>query len=307
MAHISHVLTVPAAGAYYHEDLEALQNGPIPLAERYAATPITAGFYAVRQVAEAVSVGLVLDTQQIAWGDCVGVAYSGQAGRDRVLTAQEGISAIQRVVAPMLQGRPLGSFREMAAEVDALTDTVAVPQPPPEADLSATDTENPGGEQAVRKQLTRRELLTAPARFFRSVSGDLAVERVGEGAKVMVERPLHTAVRYGLSQALLGAVALARNLTMAEVIAQEWDLPTPDSLVPIHAQSGGERVHNADKMIARRVASLPHALVDDIPEQLGHDGSRLTRYVRWLAGRIQQLGGDDYRPCIHLDVHGALG
>jgi methylaspartate ammonia-lyase len=102
-------------------------------------------------------------------------------------------------------------------------------------------------------------------------------------------------------------VALARNLTMAEVIAQEWDLPTPDSPVPIHAQSGGERVHNADKMIARRVASLPHALVDDIPEQLGQDGSRLTRYVRWLAGRIQQLGGDDYRPCIHLDVHGALG
>jgi methylaspartate ammonia-lyase len=139
------------------------------------------------------------------------------------------------------------------------------------------------------------------------VREDLAVERVGEGAKVMVERPLHTAVRYGLSQALLGAVALARNLTMAEVIAQEWDLPTPDSMVPIHAQSGGERVHNADKMIARRVASLPHALVDDIPEQLGQDGSRLTRYVRWLAGRIQQLGGDDYRPCIHLDVHGALG
>ncbi len=307
MTRISHVLTVPAAGAYYNEDLKALQNGPIPLAERYTATPITAGFGAVRQVAEAVSVGLVLDTQQIAWGDCVAVAYGGQAGRDRVFSTEEGISAIQRVVASMLQGRSLGSFREMAAEVDALTDTVAVPQPSPEADLSATDTENPGGEQAAGKQLTRRELLTAPARFFRSVSGDLAVERVGEGAKVMVERPLHTAVRYGVSQALLGAVALARNLTMAEVIAQEWDLPTPDSPVPIHAQSGGERVHNADKMIARRVASLPHALVDDIPEQLGQDGSRLTRYVRWLAGRIQQLGGDDYRPCIHLDVHGALG
>ncbi len=100
MTRISHVLTVQAAGAYYNEDLRALQNGPIPLAERYTATPITAGFGAVRQVAEAVSVGLVLDTQQIAWGDCVAVAYGGQAGRDRVFSTEEGISAIQRVVAP---------------------------------------------------------------------------------------------------------------------------------------------------------------------------------------------------------------
>jgi methylaspartate ammonia-lyase len=94
---------------------------------------------------------------------------------------------------------------------------------------------------------------------------------------------------------------------MAEVIAKEWELPMPEEPVPIHAQSGGERYHNADKMIVRRVASLPHALVDDIPEQLGEDGARLTQYVRWLKPRIQELAGDDYRPTIHLDVHGALG
>ena len=100
---------------------------------------------------------------------------------------------------------------------------------------------------------------------------------------------------------------MTRGVTMAEVIAEEWDLPLPDAPVPIHAQSGGERRKNADKMIARRVASLPHALVDDIPEQLGEDGAKLTRYVRWLKERIQELGGPNYRPTIHLDVHGALG
>jgi methylaspartate ammonia-lyase len=125
--------------------------------------------------------------------------------------------------------------------------------------------------------------------------------------KVLVERPLHTAVRYGVSQALLKAVSLKRGLTMAEVIAQEWDLPRPDAPVPIHAQSGGERYLNADKMIVRRVASLPHALVDNIPEQLGDDGVKLLQYVRWLKGRIRELGDNDYRPTIHLDVHGALG
>jgi methylaspartate ammonia-lyase len=124
---------------------------------------------------------------------------------------------------------------------------------------------------------------------------------------VTVTRRLHTAIRYGVSQALLGAVAAARNQTMTEVIAQEWDLPLPSDAVPIHAQSGSERYYNAEKMIARRVASLPHALVDDIPGQVGKEGGEMTRYLRWLSKRIGTLGGEDYQPAIHLDLHGALG
>jgi methylaspartate ammonia-lyase len=60
-------------------------------------------------------------------------------------------------------------------------------------------------------------------------------------------------------------------------------------------------------MIVRRVASLPHALVEDIPQQLGEDGEQLVGYVRWLKKRVLELGGAEYRPAIHLDVHGALG
>jgi methylaspartate ammonia-lyase len=60
-------------------------------------------------------------------------------------------------------------------------------------------------------------------------------------------------------------------------------------------------------MIARRIASLPHALVDNLPEQVGRNGSELTRYIRWLARRIGELGGEDYCPTIHLDIYGALG
>jgi methylaspartate ammonia-lyase len=60
-------------------------------------------------------------------------------------------------------------------------------------------------------------------------------------------------------------------------------------------------------MIVRRVASLPHGLVDSIPEQLGNDGAVMTRYLRWLVERIGQLAGEEYRPTIHLDLHGALG
>ena len=286
---IARVIAAPAVGAYYCEDLAALQASPIPVPERYTAAPVTPGFRHVREVAEAVSVGLVLETGQVAWGDCVAVAYSGKAGRDPVFRTEAGLATVRRAVAPLLQGREITTFRELAGKVDGLLEAVEVTRALPQ----------PSG-------LTRRDLLAAPARLWRAAQRE-EEQRPALTEQVTVERRLHTAVRYGVSQALLSAVALARGVTMAEVIAREWDLPVPDAPVPIHAQSGGERTHNADKMIVRRVASLPHALVDDIPEQLGEDGARLVQYVRWLKRRIQELAGDDYRPTIHLDVHGALG
>jgi methylaspartate ammonia-lyase len=125
--------------------------------------------------------------------------------------------------------------------------------------------------------------------------------------QVTVERPLHTGVRYGVSQALLRAVAMVRDLTMADVVAEEWGLPRPSAPVPIHALSGPDRYLSADKMIVRRVGSLPDAPIIDLPEQLGDEGFKLSSYVRWLVGRIQELASDDYRPTIHLDLNGALG
>jgi methylaspartate ammonia-lyase len=253
-----------------------------------------------------VSVGLVLDDGRVAWGDCVAVSYSGKAGRDPVFRADDGLASIQHTVAPMLTGRALTGFRELADEVDALdspADPASFDVSPAVSDLDAADT-----NQALREpepdveDPSRRALLTALPWALQGPDRPAIQED-----HVTVERPLHTAIRYGVSQALLQAVALVRGLTMAQVICQEWDLPEPDAPVAIHAQSGGERYYNAEKMMVRRIASLPHALVDDIPGQLGTDGSEMTRYIRWLVKRIGQLGGDAYRPTIHLDLHGALG
>ena len=131
--HIVRVLAVPAVGAYYYDDLAALQSNAMPLAERYAAVPVTPGFQRVREVAEAVSIGLVLNDGQVAWGDCVAVEFRGNGGRDPVFRAEEGLATIRRTIAPMLQDREVASFRELAAEVDALTEFVKVnrPAPPP--------------------------------------------------------------------------------------------------------------------------------------------------------------------------------
>jgi methylaspartate ammonia-lyase len=289
---IERVLAVPAVGAGYYEDLAALQAEHVPLPQRFTAPPRTPGFRAVREVAEAVSVGLVLDDPstgsgrggRVAWGDCVAVSYSGKAGRWPVFRSDEGLAAIREVVAPALQGRELTGFRQLAAEIDTLVKTAEPPQPPTEPEVA-----DPG----------RRAFFTSPARLLRA-SPDSTTH-------FPLPTALHPALRYGVSQALLQAVALARNQTMTEVIAREWDLPNPQFPIPIHAQSGHERYYNAEKMIVRRIASLPHALVDDLPGQVGRDGGELARYLRWLAKRIGELGGPDYQPTIHLDIYGALG
>ncbi|MGD9029780.1 MAG: methylaspartate ammonia-lyase [Anaerolineae bacterium] len=302
MTEIVQVLAVPAAGAYHYTDLAALQDNPVSLADQYTAPGVSPGFRRVREVAEAVSVGLVLSEGSVAWGDCVAVAYSGMAGRDPVFRIADGLSTIRHEVMPVLEGRRITAFREMAPAIDALTERTRIPVP---QRAEPTDSED-----LRRPVLSRRDLLTAPLRFLRNEGTEATAHEENETPSadyVAVERPLHTAIRYGVSQALLKAVALTRNTTMAEVIADEWGLPRPGRPVPIHAQSGGERCTNADKMIVRWVASLPHALVEDIPQQLGEDGEEMVRYVRWLVARIQELGGTEYRPSIHLDFHGALG
>lgn len=315
MSKILRVLAVPATGAYYYIDLTALQHTPLPLAEQYKAESMTPGLRCVREVAEALSVGLVLkssasspsapDAIRTVWGDCVTLPYSSAPGREPVFRTVDGLSTIRREVAPFLEGRHLASFRDLAAQVEALTERAKVPAPQQSAPDRSTDT--PG------ERLSRRDLLATPLRFLRAPvdeahpSEETTSEETLPQETVTVERALHPAIQYGVSQALLRAVAATRGQTMAEVIADEWNLHQPAKQIPIHAQGSTQRREDADKMIARRVDSLPHTLVEDHPNQLAGDGQALMRYARWLRARLETLGSPDYRPTIHLDVHGALG
>lgn len=60
---------------------------------------------------------------------------------------------------------------------------------------------------------------------------------------------LHTAIRYGVTQALLDAVAQSQRLTMAEVVRAEYQTGVDLTPVPMFAQTGDDRYLNADKMI----------------------------------------------------------
>lgn len=100
---------------------------------------------------------------------------------------------------------------------------------------------------------------------------------------------LHTAVRYGLSRALLDATALASGRLKAEVVCDEWQLPCIPEAIPLFGQSGDDRYIAVDKMILKGVDVLPHALINNVEEKLGLKGEKLREYVRWLSDRILSL------------------
>lgn len=121
-------------------------------------------------------------------------------------------------------------------------------------------------------------------------------------------KKLHTAIRYGVTQALLDAVAKSNSMLMCQVIAKEYNTHVLDEIVPIFTQSGDNRYENADKMIIKGAQVLPHALINNVSEKLGYNGEKLEEYVAWLRDRIINLRDDNsYNPTIHIDVYGTLG
>ena len=122
-------------------------------------------------------------------------------------------------------------------------------------------------------------------------------------------KKLHTAIRYGLTQALLNAVANSKKVTMAEVIREEYETGlTEFKPVQIFAQSGDDRYINVDKMIIKETDVLPHALINHVETKLGKNGELLFEYVGWLRDRILSQRVDaNYNPVMHIDVYGTIG
>lgn len=120
---------------------------------------------------------------------------------------------------------------------------------------------------------------------------------------------LHTAIRYGITQALLNATANSRRITMAEVIRDEYDVEKgPYEPVPVFTQSGDDRYDNADKMIIKEADVLPHALINHVGTKLGEHGEILLKYIAWLRDRIIKYRADEnYNPVFHIDVYGTIG
>lgn len=230
---------------FFFDDQKAIKGGLKQNGFVYAGEPVTPGFDHVRQAGESISVMLVLESGQVAMGDCAAVQYSGTGGRDPLFLAGTYIPFLEKHIRPLLESKTFATFKEAAMFFDAL-----------------------------------------------EVEG----------------KRLHTAIRYGLSQALLDAQALSTGKLMAEVVAEEYGLTIVAERIPVFAQSGDDRYNNVDKMILKQANVLPHALINNVDTKLGRQGEILAEYVAYLSKRIQELRpAPDYKPVLHIDVYGTIG
>lgn len=242
---ITNVVCAAGRTGFYFDDQRAIKAGAAHDGMFYSGKTVTDGFKSVRQAGEAISVMIVLEDGQVAFGDCAAVQYSGAGGRDPLFLAKDFIPIIDKHIKPMLVGREADSFRELCKELEDIT-----------------------------------------------VDG----------------KRLHTAIRYGVSQAILDAVAKASHRLMCEVVADEYGCTVSETPIPIFTQSGDDRYLNADKMIIKGAPVLPHALINNVHDKLGEHGEKLLDYVAWLRDRIlSRRSEESYMPVIHLDLYGTIG
>ncbi len=230
---------------FYFDDQRAIKKGAGHDGVFYVGETVTEGFTSIRQAGESISVMLILEDGQIAYGDCAAVQYSGAGGRDPLFLARDFIPLIDRYIKPQLIGKEADNFRKLAADMEAI-----------------------------------------------QIDG----------------KRLHTAIRYGVSQALLDAVAKATGRLMCEVVADEYGCTVSDKPIPIFTQSGDDRYDNSDKMIIKGAAVLPHALINNVETKLGTHGEKLADYVVWLRNRIlEHRSNENYNPVLHIDCYGTIG
>lgn len=239
------VVCSPGRTGFYFDDQRAIKQGAGHDGVFYIGSPVTDGFRAVRQAGESISVMIVLEDGQIAYGDCAAVQYSGAGGRDPLFLAEDFIPVIDKFIKPELVGKEADDFRGLCTMMEAIC-----------------------------------------------VDG----------------KRLHTAIRYGVSQAILDAVAKATGRMMCEVVADEYGCAVSETPIPIFTQSGDDRYDNSDKMIIKGAQVLPHALINNIDTKLGRKGEKLAEYVEWLRNRILEFRTDEsYSPIMHIDVYGTIG
>ncbi len=241
---VKQVICAAGRSGYMHRDLMAIKAGARQDGMIFHGPTVTPGFKKIVEPATIISVMLVLEDGQIAFGDCADVILAGVAGRDPVFNAADYMGVMEGAVAQSLSGRDISTFKANADELDKM-----------------------------------------------KVDG----------------KRLHTALRYGITQALLHAAALSRKETMAETIAREYGTTISKKPIGILASGHKDDPTQLDRIILKRFELLPHASFTVVKTHVGLKGEILHAWVKMVATRIKAIGDADYRPRLHADLYGTLG
>src|SRR5439155_9913635 len=95
---IAEVICSAGRGGFFNRDLAAVKAGAKANGFAYPGTPVSPGFRHIVQPGTALSVMLVLEDGQVAFGDCVDVILSGVAGRDPLFRAEDHLGFVQSVM-----------------------------------------------------------------------------------------------------------------------------------------------------------------------------------------------------------------
>ncbi len=117
---VKDILCVPGLTGFFVDDQAAILAGAGHDGFDYVGKPMTPGFSSIRQAGQSLSVLLLLDNGDVAYGDCAVVQYSGAGGREPLFDSEAAAKIILKYVLPVLQDRTVESFRELAEEVDRL-------------------------------------------------------------------------------------------------------------------------------------------------------------------------------------------
>ncbi len=226
-------------------------------------------------------IGLVLNGDQVVWGNCLVETTSPAAG---------ALATIQKVVAPALEGQRLEGSRQLAGMLDNLTETVA-------------DTRTTGAASKGNRRLSRRDFITG-----RFLARALLDEPPSPQKKVTHQQPVDPAIRDGVSLPLLEATAIAHEQTVAELIQQEYGLPSVNAPSPIQILLNSDHPSESIPALLDQVAALGHTPKLDLDEQ--RFMGALTNFIRSIQrahDQLPELAGRAYQPIIHLNLGGKLG
>ncbi|MDW7668545.1 MAG: methylaspartate ammonia-lyase [Bacillota bacterium] len=117
---ITDVVYAEGKTGFYADDQRAIKAGAKKDGFLYTGEPIIKSFTTIRQAGESISVMLILEDGQIAYGDCNTVQYPEVGGRDPLFLAQKYIPIMEEYISPELIGLDVDNFKAAAEKMDNL-------------------------------------------------------------------------------------------------------------------------------------------------------------------------------------------